>query len=88
VVHLLNADLHCHSTVSDGTLSPEALASRAHARGVELWSLTDHDALAGQARAREAALDLGLAYLTGTEVSVSFAGETVHIIGLGFDAEP
>jgi predicted metal-dependent phosphoesterase TrpH len=84
-VHLLNADLHSHSTVSDGTLQPEDLAARAHANGVQLWALTDHDAVAGQARAREAALDLGLAYLTGTEVSVSFAGETVHIIGLGFD---
>ncbi len=84
-MHLLNADLHSHSTVSDGTLSPEALAARAHANGVELWSLTDHDALAGQARAREAALDLGMAYVTGTEVSVTFAGETVHVIGLGFD---
>jgi predicted metal-dependent phosphoesterase TrpH len=86
-VHLINADLHSHSTVSDGTLQPEALAARAHANGVELWALTDHDALAGQARAREAALDLGLAYLTGTEVSVTFAGETVHVIGLGFDAD-
>ena len=85
VHHLINADLHSHSTVSDGTLAPEALAERAHQRGVQLWALTDHDHLGGQARAREAALDLGLAYLTGTEVSVSFAGETVHVIGLGFD---
>ena len=86
-MHLLNADLHSHSTVSDGTLSPAALAARAHRQGVDLWALTDHDAVAGQARAREAALDLGMAYLTGTEISVSFAGETVHIIGLGFDID-
>jgi 3',5'-nucleoside bisphosphate phosphatase len=86
-VHLLNADLHSHSTVSDGTLSPEALAQRAHGQGVQLWALTDHDAVAGQARAREAALDLGMAYLTGTEISVTFADDVVHIIGLGFDAE-
>jgi predicted metal-dependent phosphoesterase TrpH len=85
-VHLLNADLHCHSNVSDGTLTPEALATRAHANGVELWSLTDHDELGGQQRARDAALALGMGYLTGTEISVSFAGETVHIVGLGFDA--
>ncbi len=85
-MHLLNADLHCHSNVSDGTLTPEALAARALAGGVELWSLPDHDALGGQQRARDAALALGLAYLTGTEISVSFAGETVHIVGLGFDA--
>lgn len=84
---LTNADLHCHSSVSDGTLAPEAVAARAAAQGVELWALTDHDEIGGLSRAREAALDLGLAFLTGTEISVSFAGETVHIVGLGFDAE-
>ena len=86
-MHLLNADLHSHSTVSDGTLSPEAVAARAHANGVALWSLTDHDEVGGQARARDAALALGMDYLTGVEISVTFAGETVHIVGLGFDAE-
>jgi predicted metal-dependent phosphoesterase TrpH len=86
-VHLTNADLHSHSSVSDGTLSPEDLAARAHANGVELWALTDHDETGGQQRARNAALSLGMSYLTGTEISVSFAGETVHIIGLGFDAD-
>jgi 3',5'-nucleoside bisphosphate phosphatase len=86
-VHLINADLHCHSHISDGTLSPEALAQRAFDGGVELWSLTDHDELGGQARARDAALALGMDYLTGTEISVSFAGHTVHIVGLGFDAD-
>ena len=50
-MHLINADLHCHSQVSDGTLSPEALAERAFAQGVELWSLTDHDEVDGQRRA-------------------------------------
>ena len=52
---LLNADLHCHSIVSDGTLSPEDLAARASANGVELWALTDHDEIGGIARARAAA---------------------------------
>jgi predicted metal-dependent phosphoesterase TrpH len=83
----LNADLHSHSAVSDGTLAPEVLAARAHANGVELWALTDHDELGGQARAIEAALALGLPCLSGTEVSVSFAGTTVHIVGLGIDIE-
>ncbi len=86
-MHLLNADLHSHSNVSDGTLSPEQLAERAHAGGVELWSLTDHDEIAGQPRARDAALALGIDYLSGTEISVTFAGQTVHIVGLGFDTE-
>jgi predicted metal-dependent phosphoesterase TrpH len=85
-VNLLNADLHCHSVVSDGTLEPEALAARAKANGVELWSLTDHDEVGGQQRASDAARRLGLDYLSGTEISVSFAGVTVHIVGLGFDA--
>ena len=83
----MNADLHCHSDVSDGTLRPEALAARAKANGVELWALTDHDEVSGQHRARQAASDLGLAYLTGTEISVSFADTTVHIVGLGVDAD-
>jgi predicted metal-dependent phosphoesterase TrpH len=83
----MNADLHCHSVVSDGTLEPEALAARAKANGVELWALTDHDEIGGQHRARDAALALDMAYLTGTEISVSFAGTTVHIVGLGFDAD-
>ena len=86
-MHLLNADLHSHSNVSDGTLTPQDLAARAHAQGVELWALTDHDELGGQQRARDAALALGMDYLSGTEISVSFAGETVHIIGLGFEVD-
>ena len=82
---LTNADLHCHSVVSDGTLTPEALAQRAKANGVELWALTDHDELSGQDRAMAAAREVGLPYLTGTEISVTFAGITVHIVGLGMD---
>jgi len=83
--HLINADLHCHSNVSDGTLSPEDVAARAHRNGVQLWALTDHDEVGGQSRARAAAHALGMDYLTGTEISVSFAQQTVHIVGLGFD---
>lgn len=83
----LNADLHCHSVVSDGTLTPEELAARAKANGVELWSLTDHDEIGGQHRAAAAARSQGMAHLTGTEISVTFAGNTVHIVGLGFDPD-
>ena len=84
---ILNADLHCHSVVSDGTLEPEVLAARAAANGVELWALTDHDEIGGQHRAAAAAHAHGMRYLTGTEISVTFAGETVHIVGLGFDPD-
>lgn len=86
-MHLMNADLHCHSNVSDGTLSPEDVAERAHRNGVELWSLTDHDEVGGQHRARDTANSLGMGYLPGVEISVSFAGKTVHIVGLGFDPD-
>ena len=85
--NILNADLHCHSVVSDGTLTPEALAERAKSNGVELWALTDHDEIGGLSRAAAAAKAQGLNYLTGAEISVTFAGETVHIVGLGFDAD-
>lgn len=86
-VSIINADLHCHSVISDGTLTPETLAARAKLKGVGLWSLTDHDEISGQHRAMAAALALQLPYLTGTEISVSFADQTVHIVGLGFDAD-
>jgi predicted metal-dependent phosphoesterase TrpH len=86
-VRTLNADLHCHSTVSDGTLSPAALAERACRHGVELWSLTDHDEIRGQAEAARAAEALGLRYVAGVEISVTWAGETLHIVGLRIDWE-
>ena len=86
-LHDINADLHCHSIWSDGTLAPAALAARAQAGGVELWALTDHDELGGQAEAAQAARALGLAWISGVEISVSFAGETVHIVGLDVDLE-
>lgn len=81
----LRADLHCHSLHSDGSLTPTELAHRAKAGGVQLWALTDHDDLAGQAEARRAAQALAMAYVAGVEISVTFAGETVHILGLNVD---
>ncbi len=83
----LNADLHCHSVVSDGTLTPEALAERAKVNGVNLWALTDHDELGGQQRAKAAASALNIDYLSGVEISVTWMGQTIHIVGLGIDAD-
>jgi hypothetical protein len=82
-------ELHARSAFSflEAAALPEALAERAAAGGVELWALTDHDETGGQHRARQAALDRVLAWLSGVEISVSFAGETVHIVGLGFDTD-
>ena len=85
VLHELNADLHAHSTISDGTLAPGDLVARADAQGVELFALTDHDEIRGIAAARVAAHDLGLPFVAGVEVSTTFAGHTVHVVGLGVD---
>ena len=82
---MLNIDLHCHSTISDGVLAPEAVAARAHAAGVDVWALTDHDEIDGIARARTAAASLGMAYVSGVEISVTWAGQTVHVVGLKID---
>lgn len=81
----VRADLHCHSFYSDGVLAPSALAERARAHGVQLWALTDHDELAGIDQARQAARRLGLGFVAGVEVSVTWAHRTVHVVGLGID---
>lgn len=81
----LPVDLHCHSVFSDGVLSPAELAERAHAHGVQLWALTDHDELSGLPQAREHAQALGMRFVDGVEISVTWAGQTVHIVGLGID---
>lgn len=85
--HLINADLHCHSQVSDGTLTPEDLAARAAANGVHLWSLTDHDEVGGLARAAAAAKKHGMLFIPGVEVSVTWSGKTLHIVGLNVEYE-
>jgi 3',5'-nucleoside bisphosphate phosphatase len=79
------ADLHCHSNISDGVLEPADLARRASANGVELWALTDHDEVAGVAVARQVAQSLNLPFLAGVEISVTWAGRTLHVVGLGID---
>jgi predicted metal-dependent phosphoesterase TrpH len=82
----LNADLHCHSTVSDGLLTPAELVRRAVGNGVQLFALTDHDELDGLPEARAEAVRLGLRFVNGVEISVSWGDDqTVHIVGLGFD---
>jgi len=80
-------DLHTHSSASDGTLSPADLVRRAVAQGIRVLALTDHDTLDGIAEAREAAAGLDLLLIPGVEVSVSWGGRTVHILGLGVAEE-
>ncbi len=81
----LNADLHCHSSVSDGVLQPDELVGRAAAQGVQIFALTDHDEVGGQEAAAQAAGECGLRYVGGVEVSVTWGGETVHVVGLRID---
>lgn len=82
-----NFDLHAHSTVSDGLLSPADLVRRAAERGVTALALTDHDEVSGFAAARAAADEAGIRVIAGVEVSVTWHDTTVHVVGLGVDPE-
>lgn len=82
----MKADLHCHSSVSDGLLPPAEVAHRAADRGLELWSLTDHDEVAGLAEARAVAEARGVRFLDGSEISISWRDDaSFHVVGLGID---
>lgn len=83
----LNADLHCHSLYSDGVCTPSELAKRAKDNGVQLWALTDHDEIAGVDEARVAAQALGLPFLSGVEITVTYAVQEIHIVALGIDVK-
>ena len=82
---MLDYDLHCHSSISDGTLSPSELVHRAAERGVKVLALTDHDDVDGLDEARTAAAQHGMAFVNGVEISVTWRTHTVHIVGLGID---
>lgn len=80
-----NYDLHCHSRASDGLLAPGELVQRAAANGVDILALTDHDEISGLAEARARAAELRLRFIDGVEVSISWGGITIHIVGLNID---
>ena len=82
---LRNIDLHCHSIVSDGVLSPTELVRRAAAGGVDVLALTDHDDTGGLEEARAAAAEVGIALINGVEISVSWNKHTIHVVGLNVD---
>jgi predicted metal-dependent phosphoesterase TrpH len=82
---MLNIDLHCHSNVSDGVLPPAEVVARAAANGVDALALTDHDDVSGLAAAQVAAREACLTLIPGVEISVSWGGQTVHIVGLRID---
>lgn len=80
-------DLHSHSIASDGTLDPVELVSAAHAAGVNILALTDHDTTEGLSAARTRARDLGLQLVSGVEISVSWQAQTVHVLGLNINPD-
>lgn len=80
-------DLHCHSTISDGLLTPEELVAYAASKGVKVMALTDHDELGGLLRARAAANNAGIQFINGVEVSVTWKRQTLHIVGLNIDPD-
>lgn len=82
-----NPDLHCHSTISDGWLTPTDVVRRAATNGVDFLALTDHDETGGLVEAQAAATESGIRLVPGVEVSVSWGGETIHVVGLGVDAD-
>jgi predicted metal-dependent phosphoesterase TrpH len=78
-------DLHCHSTISDGLYSPEVLVAHAHKQGVKVLALTDHDDISGLGVARREAEQLGMQFIDGVEISVTWKKRTLHIVGLKVD---
>ena len=82
----MRIDLHSHSTYSDGVLTPAALIGRASHNRVAMLALTDHDEVGGLPQAEAAAREAGIRFVPGVEVSVTWAGLTVHVVGLGIDA--
>jgi hypothetical protein len=84
---VLNCDLHCHSTASDGLLPADEVVRRAAANGVDRLALTDHDDLGGLALARATANEVGIALTNGVEISIEWEGLQIHILGLAFDVD-
>ena len=79
----MRIDLHVHSSASDGVFSPAEVVRKAHANGVEVLALTDHDTVSGLKEARKEAEKLGMRFIDGVELSVSWGGRTIHVVSLG-----
>jgi predicted metal-dependent phosphoesterase TrpH len=77
----MRIDLHTHSDRSDGTESPAELVRRAHEVGLDVLGLTDHDTTEGWAEAADAAEHTGLTLVRGIEISCTYAGSGVHLLG-------
>ncbi len=80
-------DLHVHSNASDGTFSPSQVVELAKNAGLDAFALTDHDTTAGVPEALEKGRDLNIEVILGIEVSSSFDGTEIHILGLFVDPD-
>ncbi len=83
----LTIDLHTHSTASDGSLSPTELVQHASAAGINVLALTDHDDTEGVAEAQKEAVNHGITLIPGVEMSVTWRGRSIHLVGLNIDPE-
>jgi 3',5'-nucleoside bisphosphate phosphatase len=83
----LTLDLHLHSTVSDGRLSPAELVLLAHSNGVKTMALSDHDTTDGVAEAQRTGASLGMRVIPAIELSTDLPGASIHILGLFLDYE-
>ncbi|MCA8939440.1 MAG: PHP domain-containing protein, partial [Planctomycetes bacterium] len=81
----IRADLHAHTTASDGALSPTELVTEAAARGITHLAITDHDTVAGFEEAKRAGQKLGVEVICGIEITASVDKQVVHVLGLGVD---
>ena len=79
------ADLHMHTTCSDGTLTPPELLQRAKEAGLSIISNTDHDHVGALEEAAAAAETLGIEVIAGVELSVSVGEQDIHVLGYFFD---
>jgi len=80
-------DLHTHSTASDGAYAPAELVRQAHGAGVTHLALTDHDSTDGLIAAQAEATECGLSLIPAVEISTSWHGKSVHIVGLAIDPD-
>jgi len=79
------ADLHCHSTASDGSDAPAVVVRRARERGLHVIALTDHDTVAGVAEAQAEGARIGVRVIAGTELTCYVGKREVHVLGYGLD---
>lgn len=83
----MRADFHCHTTASDGALTPQALVERALEKGVTALAITDHDTTAGYEAVRDYAEKRGLDLIPASEISCQWQGHTIHVVGLNVDVD-